>query len=260
MMIRLGRMYFWKFLESCDLDNLDEFAQSLGVALSEVAARRYSIEEADSATREALSRWSKGHFNAQELSLKYLRFSTVYRPDGDSDESWRATVSFTRIPHIAGSYSSSKNKHTLDSLTQHRLSDRLVELRLADVFARQEERPNVGTRTGLYVYNKIQCLPALKNLAANSRYTPQGSDLKELLQSVSGVFSEEGDGRKLIEVPCRRRAVRDFFEKCDGHVAARLTDEKLEALLQPVGISAKQWLSAGREGLLGRLGWGSGAR
>ncbi len=257
-MIRLGRMYFWKFLDSCDINRLDEFTENLRLALSEAAARSYLIEETDSSTRETISRWSRGYFNAQELRLKFLRFTVVYRPDSDNEERWRTTVSFTRIPHIAGAYSNSQNAHTLDPSIQRSLSERLIELRLADVFARGQERPNVGTSAGLYLYLKMQRLAALKNLAEDSKYTPQGSDLKELFQKVSALFAEGNPVPEPIELSTRGR-VRDFLEKCDRCLTDSLGDEKLEALLRSTGVSAKQWLNAGRQNLLERLWSGGGS-
>jgi hypothetical protein len=106
---------------------------------------------------------------------------------------------------------------------------------------------------GLDVHQKMQHLAALRSLAEDSKYTPQGSDLKELLQNLARLFSDGKSVPEFIELPTKRGAIQDFLEKCDSRVIDSLGDEKLEALLWSTGVSAKQWLNGKRQNLLERL-------
>jgi len=254
-MITLGETYFLKFLESCDVGFLDQYIDDLRSTLSEVMGAQYNAEQQEPAFRERLARWSKGYFNAPgELKLQFPRINFVFQKDSDHGERWIADVFFTRIPHIRGIYSKRAANHSLPTSTQKELSRWLIGSQAADVFTCKQDKRCVGTLNGLYVYQKLQHLTALQRLAEDSKYTPQGSDLKQLLESLSSILSEGGGKQEPVELPSKTGAVRDFLEKCDSRVRASLTDEKLEALLQHVGVSAKQWLNAGRQGLLNRLG------
>jgi hypothetical protein len=162
-------------------------------------------------------------------------------------------VHFTRIPHVRSVYCNRDEKHLLSESVQRQLSRRLISAQIADVFARSSDHTFAGTTFGIYVYLKTRYLAVLKNLMEDSKYTPQGSDLKELLRSLPTVLSTGKAVPDFVEVPSKGAAVRDFLKKCDVQVAASLSDEELEALLQTVGVSAKQWRNAGRQGLLDRL-------
>ncbi len=256
-MISLGHTYAWKFLETCDAAYLDRYTQAMSVHLSEVTGDQYVLQPTNPEDQERLLRWSRGYLSGnQEMRLRFPRFHYGFR-SSDQSECWIAVVHFTRIPHIRGVYSNKNKNHLLSPSTQQELSKQLVSSQMADVFTRNSDHTFAGTVVGLYVYQKIQHLSALRNLAEDSKYTPLGSDLKELFQNLSGLFSEGKPVPEPIELPTKGRAVRDFLEKCDSRVAGSLGNEKLGALLQPVGISAKQWLNAGRQGLLERL-WSRG--
>ena len=190
------------------------------------------------------------------MSLRFPRFHYGF-VSADKNKSWIAVVHFTRIPHIRFVYSNRREKHALPALLQRELGQQLIESETVDLFIRNSDRIFVGNTVGLYVYEKLQHLVGLRKLAEDSKYTPEGSDLKALLQNLSSIFSEERRTPKPVELPFRGRAVRNFLEKCDSRVAASLGGDKLEVLLQRVGISAKQWLTAGRRGLLDRLGLGT---
>jgi hypothetical protein len=246
-------MYFWKCLESCEIVRLDAFRESLRVALSEIAGHQYVIEGTDSNAHEVMLRWTKGHFNAREQNVKFPRFSVVYKPDPDTSHRWTATVSFTRIPHIAGIYRNRDNEHVLDAPNQERLSESLIRLQLADVFALGRERPNVGTAVGLYVYYKILQIPRLRNLAEESRYTPQGSDIAGLLRSLSELLSGDTSASSVVRLSSGRDKLRSFLAACDEQVSSSLGTDKLKTLLGAVDISAKEWLAAGRGNLLRRF-------
>lgn len=257
-MIILGETYFWKFLEGCDVAFLDRYVDDLRSVLSDVMGTQYNVEQLDSTLREKLARWSKGYFNAPgELNLQFPRVSFVFQKVSDHGERWIADVFFTRVPHIRGIYSNRGVNHSLPGSIQKELSRRLVESQAADVFTCRKDETFVGTVNGLYVHQKMQHLAALRNLAEDSKYTPQGSDLKELLQDLARLFSEGKSVPESIELPTKRGAIRDFLEKCDSRVAGSLGDERLEALLRSTGVSAKQWLNAGRQKLLERL-WSGG--
>lgn len=256
-MITLGHAYAWKFLETCDVACLDRCIQAMGALLSEVTGDQYVLQPTNAEDRDLLLRWSKGYLSgSQEMKLRFPRFLFGFK-SSEKNQSWTAVIHFTRIPHIQGVYSNRNEKHLISASVQRELSKQLVSSQIADVFTRNSDRTFAGTTVGLYVHQKIQHVAALKNLAEDSKYTPQGSDLKELWRSLSGLFSEGKPIPESIELPARGRAVRDFLEKCDSRVASSLGNQKLEALLQPVGISAKQWLSAGRQRLLQRL-WSGG--
>jgi hypothetical protein len=257
-MITLGHIYAWKILETCDVASLDRYILAMGALLSEVTGDQYALQPTNSEDRDLLLRWSKGYLSgSQEIKLRFPRFLYGFK-SSDKNQSWTAVIHFTRIPHIQAVYSNRNEKHLLSPSVQRELSKQLVSSQIADVFTRNSDHTFSGTAFGLYVYEKIQHLAVLRNLAEDSKYTPQGSDLKGLLQNLSGLFSEgKPSPEHVIELPNRGRAVREFLEKCDSRVAGSLGREKLGALLQPVGISTEQWLNAGRQGLLNRL-WSGG--
>jgi hypothetical protein len=259
-MITLGQTYTWKLLETCDVASLDLYMQSMAALLSQVTDDQYVLQPTNPEERELLLRWSRGYLSGtQEMKLKFPRFLYGFT-SADKNQSWIAVVHFTRIPYISGVYCNRKEKHLLSASVQGELSKEFVNSRMADVFTRNSDHTFTGTTVGLYVYQKVQYLAALRNLAEDSKYTPQGSDLKELLQSLSSLFFEGRPVAEPIELPTKGRAVRDFLEKWDSRVIGSLGNDKLDSLLQPVGISAKQWLNAGRRGLLDRLGWGGSPR
>jgi len=253
-MIILGETYFWKVLEDCDVAFLDRYVDDLRSVMCDVMGTQYIVEQLDSTLREKLARWSKGYFNAPgELKLQFPRVSFVLQNKSDHGERWIADVFFTRVPHIRGIFSNRGVNHSLPGSIQKELSMRLVESKAADLFTCRHDETFVGTVNGLYIHQKMQHLAALRNLAEDSKYTPQGSDLKELLQDRAHLFSEAKSVPEYIELPTKRGAIRDFLEKCDSRVIDSLGNEKLEVLLRTTGVSAKQWLNAGRQNLLERL-------
>jgi hypothetical protein len=251
-MIALGQTYFHKFLEDCDSRSLIQYRNALEGLLSRSIGADYELEEADDAREETMARWSKGYFRAEELKLRFPRILFVFHSTSDHNERWIADVFFTRVPHIKGIYSNRSVNHSLPGSIEKELSRRLVGAQAADVFVCRQDESFVGTMSGLYVHQKMQRLAPLRNLAEDSKYTPQGSDLKELLQGLSGL-SVGTVGSAPIELLSSGKAIRDFLEDYDSQVVTSLGKEKLQTLLQPVGISAKQWLDAGRRSLLGRL-------
>jgi hypothetical protein len=231
--------------------------QTMAAMLSEATGDKYVLEPTNPEDQEMLLRWSRGYLSgSQEMRLRFPRFHYGFR-SSDKGQSWIAVVHFTRIPHIRGVYSNRKEKHILSEPVQQELSAQLVKSEMADVFMRSGDHAFVGNTVGLYVYQKMQHLAALRNLAEDSKYTPQGSDVKELLESLFALFSDGKPVAELIELSAKRGAIRDFLEKCDSRVTDSLGDEKLEALLRSTGVSAKQWLNAGRQNLLERL-WPGG--
>src|SRR5215467_4081026 len=252
-MISLGQTYFWKFLETCDVAYLDSYMHSMGTLLSEVSEATYTLQPTSPEDREMFLRWTKGYLSGgQQMMQKFPRFLFGFK-SLDDRRSWVAVIHFTRIPHIRGIYSNRSEKHLLPDALQPELSKRTVSSEMADVFMRNSNHTLSGTRVGIYVHQKIQHLAALRAIAEDSKYTPEGSDLKELLRSLSQLFAEGKQVPEPIELSTKRRAACEFLEKCDSHVAASLGEKRLQALLQTVGITSRQWLNAGRRGLVSRL-------
>jgi len=164
-MIILGNTYFWKFLTTCDSAFLDESAEELRSALSEVMGEEFALEQPGSSNREIIRRWSQGCFNeVGEQNLVFPRVCLVYRPlSRERDEHWIADIFFTRAPHIRGLYSNRSNNHVLTPAVEQELSARLINSYLADVFVRKSDNAFVGTAAGLYVYQKIHHIALLKN-------------------------------------------------------------------------------------------------
>ncbi len=254
-MIILGNTYFWKFLTTCDSAFLDESAEELRSALSEVMGEEFALEQPGSSNREIIRRWSQGCFNeVGEQNLVFPRVCLVYRPlSRERDEHWIADIFFTRAPHIRGLYSNRSNNHVLTPAVEQELSARLINSYLADVFVRKSDNAFVGTAAGLYVYQKIHHIALLKNLSEASKYTPPGSDLKNLLESLSAVLPEGQPSSLVIELSKKRSAIRGFLETCDRRVLNSLGQERLSDLLKAADVSVKEWLNAGTRGLLQRF-------
>jgi hypothetical protein len=259
-MISLGQSYFRKFLKDCGGASVTAYVSELEAILSRGTAKTYKLEPVSSVQEERLASWSKGYFKAEDLKQQFPRIVFVFGEARDQNDRWMADVFFTRIPHIRGIYSNRATQHSLPSSAEKELGRWLVGSQAADVFTCKANERYVGTANGLYVYQKLEHLPDLRRLAENSKYTPQGSDLKDLLQSLFTILSDKRSASEPAELPTKGRAVRDFLENCDNRVASSLGREKLQALLQPVAISAEQWLNAGRRGLLHLLGRGRAAR
>jgi hypothetical protein len=245
-MISMGQTYFRKFLKDCEGASITAYVSELEATLSRGMGTTYKLEPVSTVQEERLARWSKGYFKAEDLKQQFPRIVFVFAEARDQNDRWMADVFFTRIPHIRGIYSNRAAKHSLPSSVQKELSRWLLGSQAADVFICKEDKRYVGTPVGLYVDLKLEHLPTLRKLAESSKYTPKGSDLKDLLQSLFSILSENASVSEPVELPFGGRAIQSFLEKCDSRIIASLANERLDAFLQPVGVLAKHWLNAGR--------------
>ncbi len=241
----LGKAYFWKLLESCSDAWLEDYAESVRAVLVRATGKDFRLVQKDEATREKVRRWSNGFFNGrQELTLKFPRVLYVYRADGN--ERWTLDVFFTRIPHVKGIYSNRLSKHMIDASVERELSVQMVESYLADVFARLHDNTLVGAAAGIYLHQKLQNLSSLKVLSETSKYTPPGSDLKELLKVVPAILPEIGPSSTLMELLNKRSGRKEFLNGCDQRIVSSLGKERLRTILSPTEVSVDKWLSAGK--------------
>lgn len=248
-MIVLGSVYFRKLLEVCGLGCVESYVEAVRPILSEATGTEYSLSQpADS---QKVTRWSKGVFNEpSERTLKFPRVIYVFRPvSGGADERWRVTVFFTPIPHINGSYGNKRTEHTMPALVERELATRLVESCLADTFDLKTSGAMVGSAAGLYLHFKVQSIPLLRERFEDGKYTPPGSELRELLETLPAILPEAGPSSTIVELPNKRSDRKDFLAKCDQRIVAALGKEKLQAILKPTDVSAEKWLGAGKRGL-----------
>lgn len=246
-MIVLGETYFWKYLKDCNSIVINQYAEQLASVLLEAHKVPFNSKALDDAAREKVGRWSRGYFNAPgELSLRFPRIDLVFEDGPDRENRWIAEIFFTRIPHVRGVYSSRSTKHALPGPVSQDLSARLVRSQVADVFRPQEGTIILGNACGLYLHHKILRLKSLRQLAEDSKLTPQGSDFRPLLETLPGLLAAGQAGPALVELAARAAAVRDFLKSCDEQLVRVLNTAGLEALLQPTGVTVEQWLKAGR--------------
>jgi hypothetical protein len=245
----IGNAYFWKLLESCNPSTLDSYAEAVRSVLARVTRRDFTLEHQDNATHERVRRWSQGCFTGRhELQMKFPRVLYVCRADSSGrNECWILDVFFTRIPNVKAIYSNRSTEHMIDLSVERELSTQLVESDLADVFLRAADDTLVGTPAGIYLHQKLQTLRSLKLYSQTSKYLPPGSDLKELFKIVAGVLQETGPRPQVIEIMNKRR--KEFLDNADQQIIAVLGKEELESLLRSAEISARKWLSAGKQSL-----------
>ena len=248
----LGNTYFWKFLYTCDSARLEETTGNLCSVLSDFMGHKYSEVQPAPEERATIQRWSEGSFNGPgEPNLRFPRMFYVFQwLSGSIDERWIADIFFTRIPHIRGIYSNKSHKHIIDLQAMRKLSVRLMELDLADVFICASDKRFLGKVAGLYVYHKLQHIAALKECAETSRYVPPHSDLRELLESLSTILQENNRSPVPTEIPHARAQIRAFLDACDRRVISSLGSQQLQKLLEPVDLPVRAWLNAGKGRIL----------
>lgn len=245
----IGSVYFGKLLEVCDFAYLESYTELVRLVLSAAAGTEYVLsQKADS---QQMERWSKGVFNQpSERTLRFPRVIYGFRPaSGDTDERWRVTVFFTPIPHINGSYGNKRTKHRMSAPIEKELGARLVESCLADTFDLKASGTSVGSEAGLYLHLKVLSIPPLRKRFEDGKYTPPGSELRELLEILPAILPEAGPSSALVELQNKRSHRKEFLDKSDQRIVAALGKERLEAILRPTEISADEWLSAGKRHL-----------
>jgi hypothetical protein len=248
-MMVLGSVYFRKLLEVCDFAYLESYAELVRPVLSAASGTEYVLsQKADS---QQMERWSKGVFNQpSERTLRFPRVIYGFRPvSGDADERWRVTVFFTPIPHINGSYGNKRTKHTMAAPVEKELGTRLVESCLADTFDLKTSNTMVGSEAGLYLHLKVRSIPLLRKRFEDGKYTPPGSELRELLEILPAILPETGPSSTVLELQNKRSHRKEFLDKGDKRIVAALGKERLATILTPTGISADKWLSAGKRSL-----------
>jgi hypothetical protein len=244
-----GSVYFGKLLEVCDFVRLESYAESVCPVLSAATGTKYVLSQrADS---QQVERWSEGIFNQPgEQTLKFPRVMYVFRPaSGDTSERWRAVVFFTPIPHIKGSYGNKLTEHRIAAPVERELGIRLVESCLADTFKLESSDTTLGSEAGLYLHLKILSIPPLRRRFEDGKYTPPGSELRELLETLPAILPETDPSSSAMELQNKRSRERDFLERCDQRIIAALGKDGLQAILRPTDVSAEEWLSAGKRGL-----------
>lgn len=238
----IGKTHFWKALESCEADRLDTYAEAVCSALAEATGIPHTLTRPD---QNRVRRWAKGCFNEPgESSLKFPRVLYACRAAND-DEHWILDVFFTRVPNVRGIYSSRKKRHVLPPQLQERLSVSLIESYGADIFMRSADDTIAGTAVGIYVYEKVQHSSSLKGYTTTSRYTPPGSDLKNLLECLPAILPDKGPSSTVFQVSTSRSGIYEFLESCDNRVLSTLGKDRLNELLREAGITADKWLRAG---------------
>jgi hypothetical protein len=247
----IGNAYFWKLLKTCDPSKLDGYAEAVRSVFARVTRRDFKLERHDNATQERIRRWSQGCFTGRhELEMKFPRVLYVCRADSSGrNEHWILDVFFTRIPHVKAIYSNKSTEHMIDLSVERELSTQLVESELADAFLRAADGTLVGTPAGIYLHQKLQSLRSLKLYSQTSKYSPPGSDLKELSEVVAGVLQETGPRPHVVELTNKRSRRKEFLDTADQQIISALGKEELESLLRPAEISARKWLSAGKRSL-----------
>lgn len=248
-MIVLGAVYFRKLLEVCDFEYLESYAELVRPVLSEVTGREYVLSQTTDS--QQLARWSKGVFNQpSERDLRFPRVIYVFRPaSGDAGERWRITVFFTPIPHINGSYGNKQTKHRISAPVEKELATRLVESCLADTFDLQGDHTMVGSAAGIYVHLKLLSIPPLRKRYESGKYTPPGSELRELLEILPAILPETGPSSTVVELQNKRSHRKEFLDKGDERIVAALGKERLGDILKPTEVSVDKWLSAGKRSL-----------
>lgn len=245
-MIVAGSVYFRKLLEVCDSAYLDFYAESVCPALTGATGRKYVVsQKADLSQTE---RWCKGIFNQpSERTMRFPRAVYSFLPSsGNREERWRATVFFTPIPHVNGTYGNKAMKHRISAPTEHDLGTRLVESRLADTFDLKASNTAIGSEAGLYLHLKLQSTPSLRRRYRSGKYTPPGSQLRDLLNILPTVLSNTEALSAVVELSNRRLDQRKFLDRCDERIVAALGKEKLQTMLRPAEVSADEWLRAGK--------------
>lgn len=245
----LGSVYFRKLLAVCDLAALESYTELVRPILSEATGTEYVLSQ--SADPRQVTRWSKGIFNQPvERAMKFPRVIYVFcLKSGDTGERWIMDVFFTPIPHIKGVYTNRRTKHTMPSPVTKELAVRLVESGLADTFDLKTEEIMVGTASGIYLYHKLGSIPLIRTRLESGKYTPPGSEVKDLLEVLPAILPEIGPSTTIMELPNKRSCRKEFLHGCDQRIVASLGKERLGAILSPTEISVDKWLSAGKRSL-----------
>lgn len=248
-MIVLGSVYFRKLLEVCDFAYLESYAELVRPILSAATGTEYVLRQ--KADPQQMERWSRGVFShPSEQTLRFPRaIYSFHSASGNADDRWRVTVFFTPIPHINGSYGNKRTKHMMPPSVEKELATQLVESCLADTFDLKASDTMVGSEAGLYLYLKLLSMPLLRKRFESGKYTPPGSELRELLEVLPAILPEAGPSSTVVELPNKRSDRRSFLAKCDQRIVAALGKERLAAILKPMDVHADKWLSAGRRSL-----------
>jgi hypothetical protein len=217
--------------------------------VSAVTGTEYVLSQ--TADTGQLERWSKGIFNLpSERTLRFPRVIYVFRPaSGDATERWSVTVFFTPIPHINGSYGNKRTKHRMSAPVEKELGTRLVESCLADTFDLKTSDTMVGSEAGLYLHLKVLSIPLLRKRFEDGKYTPPGSELRELLEILPAILPETGPSSTVVELQNKRSHRKEFLDKGDERIVAALGKERLGVILKPAEVSVDKWLSAGKRSL-----------
>jgi hypothetical protein len=158
-------------------------------------------------------------------------------------------VFFTPIPHIKGSYGNKLTEHRIPAPVERELGIRLVESCLADTFKLKTSDTMLGSEAGLYLHLKILSIPPLRKRFEDGKYTPPGSELRELLEALPAILPETGPSSSVMELQNKRSRQGGFLEGCDQRIVAALGKERLQAILKPTDVSAEKWLGSGKRGL-----------
>lgn len=245
-MIILGSVYFRKLIAVCDLASLQSYSDLVRPVLSETTGTEYVLSEA--ADPQKVMRWSEGIFNEPvERTMKFPRVIYGFRStSGDRSERWIMDVFFSPIPHFCGVHANRRTEHTLPSPVTRELAVRLVESGLADTFDLKTDDVMLGTASGIYLYHKLRSIPLMRKRLESGKYTPPGSEVKDLLEVLPAILPEIGPSTTVMELPNQRSCRQEFLAGCDQRIITSLGKERLGTILSPTEITIDKWLRAGK--------------
>ena len=137
----------------------------------------------------------------------------------------------------------------MSATVEKELGTQLVESCLADTFDLKTSGTMLGSEAGLYLHLKLLSMPLLRERFESGKYTPPGSELRELLEILPAILPEAGPSSTAMELPDRRSDRKRFLDKCDERIVAVLGEERLHAILKPTEVSAEKKSRAGKRSL-----------
>ncbi len=167
-------------------------------------------------------------------------------PARDVVRRWWLSLEVAGAPRVHGSLFADDPSDHLDEAADLRgYGDHLLRNALADTTDNLDDAAaggyTRGGRTGIYLVTRLEALPdGLLPSFRVSATPPTGA----LVRAVEETLGGDSPGREILTVTGRHREVRRFLHRCDIELLERWGVARFSRLLEPLGVTLKQWRQA----------------